>query len=95
MKEIKLTKRGQAVANKKADSNKQWYERYLSTEYFEQKEFNERLIAEIKNATDESNSLFVPVYEISTLKKDSAIQRGLIMKMVYAKKYAEKLMQVS
>jgi len=32
-----LTNRGRAVANQKSDSNKQWYERYFSQEYFKRK----------------------------------------------------------
>ena len=45
-----LTKRGQAVANQKSDSNKQWYERYFSKEYF-----NRKTSLENSKKTDKNN----------------------------------------
>lgn len=86
MKEIKLTKRGQAVANQKADTDKQWYERYFSEEYYAQKEWIENLIKTIEDNTDENISLFTPVYSHSSLKKDVSIQRGITLRITLAKK---------
>ena len=86
MKEITLTKRGLAVANQKADTNKQWYERYFSQEYYAQKEWIENFIKNVEENTDENTSLFVPAYSLSSLKKDASIQRGITLRITLAKK---------
>lgn len=86
-----LTKRGQAVANQKSNSDKQWYERYFSQEYYDRKDFLERFEKEVYENTDENEGLYVPSFEISTLKKDLSTQRSITMKLNYAKKYANEL----
>ena len=86
-----LTKRGQAVANQKSVSDKQWYERYFSQEYFDNKLFLEMFENSVYENTVENEGLYVPSFEISTLKKDLSTQRSITMKLNYAKKYANEL----
>lgn len=86
-----LTKRGQAVVNQKSVSDKQWYERYFSQEYFDNKLFLEMFENSVYENTDENSGLYVPTFEFSTLKKDLSTQRSITMKLNYAKKYANTL----
>ena len=87
-----LTKRGQAVANQKSSSDKQWYERYFSQEYYDRKDFLERFEKDVYENTDENVGLYVPAFEVSTLKKDLSIQRSISAKLYHAKKYADNLL---
>ena len=86
-----LTKRGQAVANQKRDVNEKWYEKYISKEFYENKEFVENWIRDIENNTDEYDGLYAPEMEYASLKKDSAEQRIINMRIARARKDAEKL----
>lgn len=86
-----LTKRGQAVANQKSVSDKQWYERYFSQEYFDNKLFLEMFETSVNKNTYKNTGLYVPTFEVSTLKKDLSTQRSITMKLNYAKKYANTL----
>lgn len=86
-----LTKRGQAVANQKRDVNEKWYEKYISKEFYENKEFVENWIRDIENNTDEYGGLYAPEMEYASLKKDSAEQRIINMRIARARKDAEKL----
>ena len=86
-----LTKRGQLVASQKSVSDKQWYERYFSQEYYDRKDFLENFEKEVYENTDANICLYVPAFEISTLKKDLSTQRSMTMKLLLSKKYAQKL----
>ena len=88
-----LTKRGQAVAAKKTDVNEKWYEKYISKEFYENKEFLENWIRDIENNTDKYDGLYAPEIEYASLKKDSAEQRIINMRIARARKDAEKLIQ--
>ena len=80
-----LTKRGQAVAKQKKDVCKKWYEKYLSQKYYDTIALSKRFEKEIVENTDENTSLYAPVFEVSTLKKDASIKRVLTLRITNAR----------